>query len=75
IDYFTSRFIKAKWVYSLLCYILSGILGPLLLGFLQNPIDFPASLNNSDTLILCFTGAYFAGLFAVGQYLIYRITK
>ena len=40
IDYFTRRLTKAKWVHSLLCHILFGILGPLLLGFLPRTIRF-----------------------------------
>ena len=77
IAYFTSRLTKAKWIYSLLYHILFGILGLLLLGLLQNPIHFLSRLDESegDTLLLCFIGAYFACLFAIGQQLIYRITK
>ncbi|HWL26744.1 MAG TPA: hypothetical protein VNR38_23840 [Ureibacillus sp.] len=75
IDYFTRRITKAKWVYSLLCHILFGILGPLLFGFLQDPLDFLSSFNHIDSVWMCFAGAYFAGLFAIGQQLIYRMTK
>ena len=75
IDYFTRKLTKAKWIYSLLYHILFGILGPLLLGFLQDPLHFFSSFNQIDSVLMCFAGAYFACLFVIGQQLIYRMTK